>query len=465
MNLNNSSPLNNNEFIGQFVKTIHEPVIVCDNHLNITYFNNHFSLLLKEIELGKNINELLNINPSSTAITQNHYSESLNSLVKLSPILLQNNLEGFIITLEKKDTVADNSSSKPAIRAAAHDLNNILTNILNSIDLLKQPDDYGLAKDKLLKIIENNSNRAADIVESILKKDSKKAKSYSKTNINSLLEEIATSFKLFLPDRISFITNIQYGLPNVMGNHTELYRSIYNLLINAKEAISDKGEISLTANQLLPLSEDGRSRQKYISIRIQDSGIGFNKEVKNKLFENGFSTKDKKHISGIGLNNVKEIIENHEGNIVVSSDLGKGSTFELQLPVIEQKKGPIIEDVKKILIAEDEDTLRELLKDLFESYGFTVTAVGDGLELMRELNNDPFHDLLIIDKKMPDMDGLECIKEIRKNNNRIPIILATGSTAEDLKVLEKTYNIQKAIKKPYKFDDLLRLVNKSVSSF
>ena len=456
-----TSPLNE-KIIDQLLKSSSEPIAVINREFIIISKNNNFAKLLKEIDLTKPVNETLNISPTLINISQNFFSEALNSLVRFVPIEIDGRLEGFTIKVEKSDNNEYDEKKKKTFRAAAHDMNNILTNILNSIDLLKNMDDESISTSKLLGIIENSSNRAADIISSVLSKGSENKSYRNKINLNSLLDEISSSFHLFLPDRIKFNTNIQYGLPQVIGNYTELYRSIYNLLINAKEAIKNEGTISLSATQLFPVEDDSQSAQKVISIKISDSGIGISKENIDRIFNDSFSTKITDKVSGIGLNNVKNIIESHKGKIKVNSSQGNGTLFEIQLPVIENKKGTIVNEFKRILIAEDEDTLRELLKDLFESHEFSVTAVCDGLEVVETVKKDPYYDILIIDKKMPNMDGLDSIAEIQKLNVNIPVILATGSTSEDLKELEKEYKITHAIKKPYKFDELLGLVYKIV---
>ncbi|MBU1099063.1 MAG: hybrid sensor histidine kinase/response regulator [Bacteroidetes bacterium] len=463
---NTENKLNQNkELISQLIKIYNGPLLITNKELTIVYKNKLFDDLFNTVTANDSIPELLDIKPSITKITQNYFSEKLKMIIKLSPIVLEEELEGFLITLENAHEKPAGEPSRLTIRAIAHDLNNIFTNIINSIDLLKHSENQVISKAKLLGIIENSSNRALDIISSVLKKSTETNTFKSQIDMNSLLEEISVSFKLFLPDRIKLTTEIQYGLPKILGNYTDLYRSIYNLLINSKEAILGNGEIKLAATQCLPVDADDSSykAQRMLFVRIIDTGHGIDETHLDKIFNPSFSTRDKDLVSGIGLNNVKSIIEKHNGKIKVESIKGTGTTFEISLPVLEQSKSIIIDEPKKILIAEDEDTLRELLKDLFESHGLQVSAVKDGLEVIEAVKNFPYFDALIIDKKMPNMDGLECILELHNLGLKIPIILATGSTGENLHELESEYKINVALRKPYKFDDLLHLVNKVTS--
>ncbi len=459
--MNNSVLTRNKEVIFQLLKSVNEPIAIINREFNLIFANKLFSSLIESEKEISSIKDLLQITPSLTAISQNYFSDKINALIKLIPIELEGKLEGFQVFIEKNDDTDYPEDKKLSFRAAAHDLNNILTNIINSIDLLKQNDNEVISQTRLLNIIENSTNRAADIISTVLSKNMEKNSSKSQINLNALLEEIATSFKLFLPNRISFDTNIQFGLPNILGNYTDLYRSVYNLLINAKEAVKGNGNISLSASQILPFKENNTNEtQRVVSIKIADNGVGISSDNLNKIFNDNYSTKNTDKVSGIGLKNVKEIIENQKGRIIVKSEEGKGTMFEIQLPVLENKKGPVVEEFRRILIAEDEDTLRELLKDLFESHEFQVSTAKDGFEVINIIEKDPFFDLLIIDKKMPNMDGLESIEELNRLGLTIPIILATGSSSEEMKTYEQKYNITQTIKKPYRFDELLSIVNK-----
>ena len=455
----------NKSFFSQIAKTLNLPILLIDNNLEIVCSSRKFNELLGFDCTNNSLKSVFNINPSFTNITQNYYSEKINGVIRLAPVLLNETLVGFIATFEKESETQITDSTKNSFRATVHDLNNIFTNIINSIDLLKSRDINQAHQEKLFGIIETNSNRAADIISTHIRKKNDPDSFKSHIDINTLLNEISTSFKLFLPDRISFTTNIQFGLPEVRGNYTELYRTFYNLLINAKEAIQGDGQIELHAFQMLPLSTEDEMTipQKMICVRVIDTGIGIDETHLPLIFNSKFSTKEKETISGIGLSNVKKIVDKHRGKISVKSNPGKGSNFEIHLPIIEKSKNIIVDELKHLLIAEDEDTLRELLKDLFESHGYKVSAVSDGLGVINELKKNPYFDLLIIDKKMPNMDGVECIDLITKDNRSIPIILATGSAGEELEKLVEAYKSTTAIHKPYKFDDLLDLVRSVIS--
>ena len=165
----------------------------------------------------------------------------------------------------------------------------------------------------------------------------------------------------------------------------------------------------------------------------------------------------------MGLNIVKNIIEDHKGTVKVISEINKGTEFQISFPIISEVREEIFRN-KKILIADDDNDLRESLADLFESYGFTPILARDGgsvVDIVKERENV---DLLILDNKMPGKDGLQCISEIRAFNKEIPIILVTGVNFEEHELEEintKNY-INNIVQKPYDFIYLIEIVEKLI---
>ncbi len=343
------------------------------------------------------------------------------------------------------------------IKQAAHDLNNILTSISASVTTLNQKVEPNKDVNKLLLNIENSTIRAAEIVDDLLAKDGSKTKIKRKIQINKLILDVTDSIKNTINKRIELKINTTEEVFKVRGNFSDLYRVVLNLLINAQEAIKDKGIIEISAYN---------SEYKdtvYVVVSIKDTGAGINMENIDSIFNDGFSTKDKSSESGLGLFIVKNIITDHNGFIEVESKPGKGTEFIIYLPAIIPLKEIISDKPEKtILIAEDETTILELLSDLLRSYNFNVISVVNGTEALSKINSIGNIDLLIIDKKMPDIDGIACINEIRKTNKETPIILMTGShSLTDIK--DSDLGINGKIKKPYDFEEILDLVRSLIN--
>ncbi|MBI5729538.1 MAG: hybrid sensor histidine kinase/response regulator, partial [Ignavibacteriales bacterium] len=289
----------------------------------------------------------------------------------------------------------------PSVKHLAHDLNNIFTRILNSIDLLKRKVTNIDTILPILNNIESGTYLASEMIDDTFGNISNKI-TQRKINLNSIIADIVRSYILQQKDKINFLLSLEKDLKLVNGKYSDFYRVILNLIINSIEAINTSGAIRIKTCNL--------ENEDKIQIIINDDGSGIEEQFLSQVFNEDYSTKNKNKISGVGLSIVKEIIEDHNGTISVSSEVGKGSEF-----IITLNSSPILHDKpaqsgKTILIAEDEDILRELLTELLQSYDYTILTASNGIEVLDFLKvRTP--DLLIVDKKMPEMDGLTCLQE------------------------------------------------------
>lgn len=363
----------------------------------------------------------------------------------------------FLVVLNNKFNKSE--QNLPSVENLAHDLNNIFTSILNSIELIK---NKKADKDRytfLIDNIESNSIRAAEIVEGALSKDTNESYTKRKINISGIINEVVNNIKLSLKENITFTAEINEDLYHVYGKYNDLYRVILNLCVNAYEAFNQIGTISIKASNLNIEQVSNKFNNlgvgTYVEIVVHDNGSGIPEDVLPKIFDSGYSTKEKQSKSGLGLKIVKDIIEKHEGTILVFSKPSEGTEFRIILPATVKAHHPQSSSVKTILVAEDEYVLRELLVELLESSNYNVIPAADGKEAIEKLKSNVNIDLLIIDRKMPELSGIECIQLIRKINKNIPIILASGSPTDEKAGDIKTLKIDRVINKPYNFDFLL----------
>lgn len=340
----------------------------------------------------------------------------------------------------------NSSNEKLLIKKLTHDLRNVLNNILSSVDSIKMNSISNL--DSKLKMIEMNTIRAAEILEDAALDDKNILR---KIGLKSVLEETANDFKSCLPITIQFKLNINIGDININGNSLRLYRVFLNLLTNAKEAIESKGSIELSAELI---AESNR-----VQVSVIDNGIGIESENISKIFEEGFSTKSKEFDSGLGLSIVRKIIDEHNGEIKVESSRSSGTAFYITFP-IEAAESLHSGNDKKILIADDETIIRELLSDLFDSMNYKTVSASDGYEAIEILKECHNIDLILLDKKMPNLGGIEALKKIRSFNNHVPVVIATGEEGDEKDLLEVKGLYQGIIRKPFRFEQLSDLINK-----
>ena len=328
------------------------------------------------------------------------------------------------------------------VQRAIHDLNNIFTSNLTSIEQLQILLDENINAQNLLTGLSINSIRAIEIINS-LSPTSKKLK--RRISLKNIIADVQSTVKSSLENRIELKINIEKNLPKIDGYYTNLYRVFLNLTINAIESIDDEGIITITANSI--------PQNNIIDIHISDSGSGISDKNLLSIFDTGFSTKERE--SGHGLAIAKEIIGEHNGSISARSDIKKGTTFSITLPTIPSPlKKSLGEKTKNILLVDDDKTILELFSELLSSYNYNVVSADCGTNALNKFSNTPNFDLIIIDKIMPDIDGLDLIKMIRESNYEIPIILTSGShetIEQDLTYL----GINKKIKKPFDFEEML----------
>jgi signal transduction histidine kinase/CheY-like chemotaxis protein len=417
--------------------------------------------LLASIIVGKNENSFseLDANNAEQFAALLSFTISNNKTRELNTTL-----ESRLLQSQKLETIGKLSSGM------AHDFSNLLSSIFGSINLLKKRLSDKDDTFRLLDNIESCSIRARDLTRGLLSFGKPTPKRRELIKLIPLFMEISKVINQTFPAKVTFDDHIGSDLYDILGNGTEVYQVLLNLCINAKEAIIDRGKITLTAENISvndsnlenhPLLEKGN----YVWISVKDTGSGIKEEDINKIFDPYFSTKDKQSGSGsgLGLYVTYGIIKAHKGHIEVSSIINEGTTFDVFIPAFE----PMTEDKKVIadkivLLADDETMLRDLLAELLESYGYNVIKVSSGVEALKVLTEEIKVNLAIIDYNMPEMDGLICIGKIRELKFEMPIILSSGSYYFENNFDYKKLGITAVLSKPYEFETMLSTIQKLI---
>jgi len=371
-------------------------------------------------------------------------------------------LENRLSQAQKLETIGKLSSGM------AHDFGNLLSSIFGSLNLLRKRVDQTENIQKLIDNIENCSVRARDLTKGLLSFGKPTPKRKELVKPHQLIGEITKIVTQTFPKTIELTEDIDNKLYDIVGNGTEIYQVLLNLCVNAKEAINESGNITISAKNItidesniafLPLLETGN----YVKFSVIDDGVGIDEKHLTKIFDPYFSTKIKDTGSGLGLYVSYGIIKAHNGIIDVTSKSGLGTTFDVYIPAFEPPKVKKQEPGEKIiLLADDEPMLSELLAELLETNGYSVIKVSSGKEVLTVLTEEIKVDLAIIDYNMPEMSGLETIAEIRKLNLNIPIILSSGSMWINQEIDLSEYKIDGQLNKPYEFESMLATIRKFV---
>jgi PAS domain S-box-containing protein len=342
----------------------------------------------------------------------------------------------------------------------AHDFNNALTAILGRAQLMRrQVEDDALVHN--LDVIQTAAEDAAATVRRI--------QTFARQSPAKEFEPLDTS--LLLRDAIEItrtrwenearLRGLRYDVElhaecpyYVLGSASELREVYVNLIVNAVDAMPLGGRLAISCERV----------NDRLLLRFTDTGLGMTEDVRERIFEPFYTTKGANG-TGLGLAVSYGIIERHEGQINVESELGRGTTFEIDLPAADrmaaaESKPPTLYDAPSmnVLVIDDEDFVRETLADMLLMLGHKVTAAPGGRSALEKLAAGDF-DLVFTDLSMPEMDGWEVAREIRRRfGPEINIILVTGHGAGTPVAPGDEYLLNGIIGKPFDFDQIAEMI-------
>ena len=351
----------------------------------------------------------------------------------------------------------------------AHDLNNILTPILMTAQLLEPQVDDERSR-RLLQILITNAKRGATLVKQVLSFTRGIEGDRTILQLKHLITEIKQIIRETFPKSIEVSTQIPQNLWTVYGDVTQLHQVLMNLCVNACDAMPNGGALKILADNLLidesyaKMHIDAKVGH-HIVITVSDSGIGIQTEILARIFEPFFTTKQLG--TGLGLSTVLRIIKSHGGFIDVVSVQEKGSQFKVYLPAKEAAE--TIEEQEQILpsgqgelilVVDDEAAIRDVTKTSLESHNYKAITASDGIEaiaLYAEHRDEI--SLVLTDMVMPSMDGITTIRTLRKINPNVKIIAVSGLTLQDKVNTASDMGIEAFLSKPYTASQLLQTIS------
>lgn len=361
----------------------------------------------------------------------------------------------------------------------AHDFNNILSSILGFTELARDnnPDNPQLLED--LNEIYTAGVRARDLIKQIMTVSRKHDYIPSPVNVPDIVRETLKLLRSTFPATIEIKTMIKEKIRPVLADETQLHQVIMNICTNAKQAMEKQGgvlSIKVTemtpSDTLLAQHPDLRS-ETYAQLHIQDTGTGIEPHILGSIFDPYFTTKNHGDGTGLGLAVTYGIVHEMAGDIVVESELGKGSIFTVFLPITDQAPDniptneniPPLAGVKQhILIVDDEPPILKFTSRILESYGYTVTAEENGQRALEQFKNDPSaYDLVLSDVSMPKISGDQLAGQILAIRPDIPVLLASGyaSTLAEASVMKN--GVTCLLQKPFTENQLLTAIQQALT--
>ena len=364
----------------------------------------------------------------------------------------------------------------------AHDFNNLLTGILGNASLarMRLPDSSpGM---RFVQQIEEAATRAADLCSQMLAYSGKGRFVVRKIDLNSLIRDTTHLLELSISKKASLRFELQERLPATMADATQMRQIIMNLVINASEALGEKqGEITLKTGiqkvdaRFLKLGhfDDDFREGDYLTLEVSDTGCGMDEATREKIFDPFFTTKFTGR--GLGLAAALGIVRGHGGGVHVYSEPDVGTTFKLFLPFAEGEAetfaaaGPAPSTATAqgglVLIVDDEDTVRAVTEEMLLMFGFKVASAVDGEEGVRRFREQGDRvSLVLLDLTMPNMDGEEAFREIRRLRNEVPVLLMSGFNEQEAINRFAGLGLAGFIQKPFKAEELRGKIDEALAN-
>lgn len=360
----------------------------------------------------------------------------------------------------------------------AHDLNNVLSPILMSADLLP-PIITSKDHQPLVQMLRDSAKRGAEIVQQLLIFSRGSDTPRIPLEPARLIKEMTLFVNQTFPRNIRLSSSAPDKLWQIMGDNTQLHQVLLNLCVNARDAMPEGGALGMSASN--SELDEGAARihpdakaGPYVVFKVTDSGEGIAPDIMDKIFDPFFTTKTAGKGTGLGLSTVLAIAKSHGGFVSVSSQVGVGTEFKVHIPAaikpITPPSQPEVEidlrgNGETILVIDDEANIKDLMRLALTSHNYKVRLASDGAQGLAVFAENPAAiQAVFTDMMMPHLDGRLCIQCIRQIDTHVPIIAMSGMHEQE-KVLEKLDHPDiRFILKPFTIRAMLSLLREALGS-
>jgi PAS domain S-box-containing protein len=351
----------------------------------------------------------------------------------------------------------------------AHDLNNVLGPILLSIEVIRKhiKDEMPL---RLLETIESSARRGASLIKQVLSFARGLQGERSLVQPRHIINEIQRIATDTFPKSIKTVSFVPKDLWPISADATQIHQVLMNLCVNARDAMPDGGTLELKAENIVIDEQYARLHVDakpgpHVLITVTDTGSGIPQTVLERIFEPFFTTKDEGKGTGLGLSTALTIVKTHGGFIHVYSEMGKGTKFGIYLPSLratdtEQSSTDQLQlpmgNGEHILVVDDEEAVREIMRNTLEAFGYKVLAAGDGTEAVQMYaESKGIVAAVITDMVMPFMDGPATMRVLRRMNPQSKFIAMSGMAEDANLVRTADFGVVPFLQKPFTAEKLL----------
>jgi signal transduction histidine kinase/FixJ family two-component response regulator len=339
----------------------------------------------------------------------------------------------------------------------AHDFNNLLTVILGNVDLITRKLDEGDRMNRQLAAVRHAAERGRTLTRQLLAFSRRQHLSPVAIDLNAQIREFVPLMQQAVGEAVTILAPQEPDLFCVRVDPAHLESALLNLAVNARDAMPNGGTLTLrTAAAASPPGTAGEDERQWVRIEVEDTGVGMDPGVAERVFEPFFTTKEVGHGSGLGLSQVYGFVRQSGGHVSVKSQPGKGATFELCLPISPDSviaRGPesVAEEVQggaeRILVVEDDPDVLSLTVDMLKGLGYVVSTAANAKAALQQLRSRKPIDLMFTDVVMPGgMSGVQLARLASEIRPQLGILLTSGYVGDKSPIAENEFPL---IDKPY----------------
>jgi signal transduction histidine kinase/CheY-like chemotaxis protein len=367
------------------------------------------------------------------------------------------------LTLQKATEALFQSQKLEAIGkltgGVAHDFNNLLSVMSNGLTVLKfrliDPDDV-----KVLEAMERAASRGATLTQQLLTFARQQPLKQDNYNLNDVIGSFEAVLRRAVPGSVEFDVQLAAGLPLVLVDAPQVEAAILNLIVNARDATGEGGNITLrTGKTELQANQVGTlAAGAYVTVSVQDTGEGMEPDVIARAIDPFFTTKPVGKGTGLGLSHVYGLMQQSNGDMQIASNPGQGTSVTLYFPALAGDSEALTAEPgrEKALLVDDQVDVLDMASELFQMMGYDVLCANSGAEALAILQRTPQIEVLFSDVVMPGMSGIALAKHARELYPGLKILLASGYTAAALMDQMEKRDDFKVIAKPYTMAQILR---------
>ncbi|HRQ37722.1 MAG TPA: PAS domain S-box protein [Chloroflexota bacterium] len=354
----------------------------------------------------------------------------------------------------------------------AHDFNNILAVIMLYADMVLRSNQLPPRATMAIKTIIQQSSRAAELIQQVLDFSRRTVLEKQLVDLRPLLQNLADMWQRTLPSSIQLQLDAGQDDVTVHADPTRIQQIFMNLVVNARDAMPDGGQLSLSLQRILahqhPTPGLDPQIEEWVKVTVTDTGCGIPPDVIPRLFEPFFTTKEPGKGTGLGLAQVYGIVKQHDGHIELTSEVNKGTTFTLFFPALAQP--PLLDETTEwiglhlgqnqtILLIEDDPFVREALINSLTALKYKVISAHDGQEAL-EIGRQHYRqiDLILSDMMMPRLSGLRLRSLLPAELKSKPFVLLTGHLVDEDQTKLEEMGIAGWLMKPVALEKLSQLL-------